>query len=93
MKKIWRQKVMGHQTSVEDVVTLVPSDIIEEQMQVGENVRETSAANVDRIEMDLERTILMIEEQENVVLVTLMVGWKNANEDVDPHAHIDGVTY
>jgi len=56
-------KVMRHQVSVEDVVALVPSDIIEEQMQVGENVGETSIANVDRIEMDLERTILMIEEQ------------------------------
>ncbi len=56
-------KVMRHQVSVEDVVALVPSDIIEEQMQAGENVGETSIANVDRIEMDLERTILMIEEQ------------------------------
>jgi hypothetical protein len=33
-------KVMRHQVSVEDVVALVPSDIIEEQMQVGENVGE-----------------------------------------------------
>jgi hypothetical protein len=40
--------------------------------------------------MDLERIILMIEEQENVVLVVVVQEWKNANEDVEPHAHIDG---
>jgi len=40
--------------------------------------------------MDLEITILIIEEQENVVLTSLMVRWENANEDVNPHAHIDG---
>jgi hypothetical protein len=75
------------------VIALAPSDIVEEQVQVGENIGEASMANVDKIVVNSEKTILMIEEQENVVLVTLMVGWKNANEDVDPHAHIDGVTY
>jgi hypothetical protein len=38
--------------------------------------------------MDLERTILMIKEQENVVFATLMVGWENVTNDVDPRAHI-----
>jgi hypothetical protein len=75
--------------TIEDVVALAPSDIVEEQVQAGENVGETSAAN-DKFEVDLERTILMIEEQTNVVLITLMVGWENANDDVGPHAHIDG---
>jgi hypothetical protein len=65
---------MGHQVSVEDVVALVPSDIVEEQLQASESVGQTIVANVDRIEMDLERTILMIKEQENVVFATLMVG-------------------
>jgi hypothetical protein len=40
--------------------------------------------------MDLERTILMIEEQENVILITIMPKWENENEDVEPHTHIDG---
>ncbi len=59
-------------------------------MQASEDVGETSATNVDRIEVDLEKTILMIKEHENVVHA-LVLEQENANEDVELHAHIDGV--
>jgi hypothetical protein len=50
------------------VVPLVASEIVEEEeVEVGENVRETSKGNVDQIDMDLERTILMIKDEENIV--------------------------
>jgi hypothetical protein len=39
--------------------------------------------------MDLEITILMIKDQKNVVLVAPFSEQKNANEDVEPHAHVD----
>jgi hypothetical protein len=32
----------------------------------------------------------MIEEQEDAAPITIVLEWKNANEDVEPHAHIDG---
>ncbi len=54
------------------MVTLAPNEIVEEQVWAGEDVVKAFVANVDRIEMDLERTILMIEEQENVILITIM---------------------
>jgi hypothetical protein len=54
---------MGQQVGVEDVVPLVPSEIVEEeQVEMGEDLGETFKGNVDQIEMDLERTILMIED-------------------------------
>jgi len=40
--------------------------------------------------MDLERTILMVENQENVVHVAPLVEQENGNEDVEAHAHNDG---
>ncbi len=84
-------KVMGQQVSVENVVPLLASEIVkEEEMQVGEDVGETSKGDVGEVEMDLEKTILMIEDEENVVLVTPQLEQENANEDVEPHAHIDG---
>jgi hypothetical protein len=56
--------VMGQQVNVENVVPLVPSEIVEmEQVEVGEDVGETSKGNVDKIQMDLERIILMIKDQ------------------------------
>ncbi len=56
-------KVMGQQVSVENVVPLVASEIVEEEeMEASEDVQETSKGNVDQIEMDLERTILMIKD-------------------------------
>jgi hypothetical protein len=55
---------------VESVVPLVPSEIVEEeQVEASGNVGETFKRDFDQIEMDLERTILMVEEQENVVFV------------------------
>jgi hypothetical protein len=77
--------------SVEDVVPLIPSEIVEEeQVEVGGDIGETLKGNVDQIEIDLEITILMIEDQENVVHVDPLLEQKNANEDVELHAHIDG---
>jgi hypothetical protein len=57
--------------SVENVVPLVASEIVEkEKVQASEDVGETSEGYVDQVEMDLERTILMIEGQENLIFVT-----------------------
>jgi hypothetical protein len=39
--------------------------------------------------MDLERTILMIKDYENIVPTTPLLKQENANEDVESHAHID----
>jgi hypothetical protein len=73
------------------VVPLVPSEILEEeQMEVGEVIRETFKGDVNQIDMHLERIILMIEDQENVVLVVPLSEQENANEDIEFHAHIDG---
>jgi hypothetical protein len=55
--------VMGQQVGVEDVVPMVPSEIVEEeQVEVSEDLGETSKGDDDQIEMDLERIILMIED-------------------------------
>jgi hypothetical protein len=75
------------------VVALVPNEIVDEQMQIGEVIAEASTIDVDRIEMDLEIIILMIEEQKIIVPIIIVPNQKNANEDVEPRAHIDGVTY
>lgn len=68
------------------MIALAPSDIVEEQVQVGENIGEASMADVDKIVVNLEKTILMIEEQENVVPIP-MLEQENANEVVEPHEH------
>ncbi len=65
--------------SVQDVIALAPSEIIEEQVQVGEDIGETFMTNVDRIVMNLEKTILMIEEEKNVIPIP-MPEQENANE-------------
>ncbi len=53
------------------MVPLVESEIVEEEkVEAGEDVRETSKGNVDQIDMDLERTILMIKDKENIVPTT-----------------------
>jgi hypothetical protein len=75
------------QISTENVVTLVAPEIVQEQVQVGGDVGETYVAN--KIEVDLEKTILMIEIQENVVPI-LVLEEENTNEDVELHAQIDG---
>ncbi len=59
-------------------------------MEAGENIRETSKGDVDEIEIDLKKIILMIKDQENAVLIVPLLEQENANEDVEPHAHIDG---
>ncbi len=54
-------------------------------MQANVEVGETSTtSNVCRIEIDLQRTIDMIEDQEIVVS-----GQENTNGNVDLHAQID----
>jgi hypothetical protein len=86
-----------------DVVPFVPSEIVEEeQVEMGEDVGLTSKGDVNQIEMDLEKIILMIKEQENVIFIAPLLEQENvifiaplleqenANEDVQPHAHIDG---
>jgi hypothetical protein len=63
-------RMMGQQAqaNVQDVlVTLAPSEIVEEQVQVGEDIGETFMADVDKIVVDLEKTVLMTKEQKNVV--------------------------
>jgi hypothetical protein len=59
-------------------------------VEAGENIRETSKGDVDEIEIDLKKIILMIKDQENAVLIVPLLEQENANEDVEPHAHIDG---
>ncbi len=57
-----KARVMGQQMNVENVVPLLTSEIVEEEeMQAGEDVGETSKGDADQVEMDLEKTILMIE--------------------------------
>jgi hypothetical protein len=46
--------------NVQDVIALAPNEIVEEQVQVGEDIRETSMVDVDKIVVNLEKTILMI---------------------------------
>jgi hypothetical protein len=58
-------------------------------MQVGGDIKEALVANVDRIDIDLEKTILMIGRQEDVV-PPFMLEQENTNEDVELHAQIDG---
>jgi hypothetical protein len=62
-------RMMGQQAqaNVQDVIALAPSEIVEEQVQVGESIGEIFMADVDKIVVDLEKTFLMIEEQKNVV--------------------------
>jgi hypothetical protein len=77
------------QVSAEDVPALAIPKIVQEQVQVGRDIGKTFVANANRIETDLEKTILMIERQEDVVL-PLMLEEENKIYDVEPHAQIDG---
>jgi hypothetical protein len=52
-------------------------------VETNEEVGETSKGNVNQIEMDLKRTILMIEDQANVVHAVPLSEQENANEDVE----------
>ncbi len=64
------------------MIALARNQIVREQVQAGEDVGERFVMNVDRIEMDLKKIILMIKEHENVVHALVL---ENANEDVEPH--------
>jgi hypothetical protein len=76
------------QIDAKDVVALATFEIVQEQVEAGGGVGETFVENVNRIEANLEKTILMIERQENVV-PTPMLEEENTNKDVEPHAQID----
>jgi hypothetical protein len=77
------------QVDAKDVVVLAIPKIVQEQVQVGGDVGEAFVENANKIEAYLEKTILIKEKQENVVL-TPMLEKENTNEDVEPHAQIDG---
>jgi hypothetical protein len=75
--------VIGQQ--VQEVVALTPNGNIDEGMQANVEVGETFATlDVCTIEIDLQRTIDMIKDQEIVV-----PRQESANGNVDPHAQID----
>ncbi len=77
------------QLLAKNVAALASLEIIQEQVQVGGDARETSVVDVNKIDANLEKTILMIEKQANVVLI-LVLEEENTNEDVELHAQIDG---
>jgi len=86
--KTW---VVGQEMQVltKDAVALVALQIVQEQVQVGGDIGKTFTTNVNKIETNLEKTILMIEKQTNVVPI-LVLEEENTNEDVELHAQIDG---
>ncbi len=59
-------KVIGQQVQVgvEDELTLAFNGNMEEQVQANVDVRETFMVDVSRIEVELQKTIDMIEDQE-----------------------------
>jgi len=62
--RLMKQQV---QVDVEDVGALTLNENIEKQMQVGVDVGETSTTYVNKIEVEFQKIIDMIEEQEIVV--------------------------
>jgi hypothetical protein len=71
------------QVDAEDVTTLTIPKIVHEQVQVGGDVGEKSATNVNKIETNFDdRKIRKCNSSSNA-------GKKNTNEDVEPHAQID----
>jgi hypothetical protein len=78
-------KMQKHvQMSVEDGA-LAQCNVNEEQVQANVELRETSTINLATIEVDLQKTIEMIMEQENVVLVSEL----EEDEHVIRHVEID----
>jgi hypothetical protein len=77
------------QLLAKNVAALASLEIIQEQVQVGGDARETFVVDVNKIDANLEKTILMIEKQQNVVPI-LVPEEENINEDVELHAQIDG---
>ncbi len=80
------RKMQQVQASVEDGV-LVLCNVNEEQVQTGVEAGEISTINVT-IEVDLQKTIEIIMEQENVTF-TSMPQQENEDEDVIGHVDID----
>jgi len=64
---------------------LAQCNVNEEQVQASVEVKETSTINLATIEVDLQKTIEMIVEQENVVLVPEL----EEDEYVIRHVEID----
>ncbi len=70
----------------DDAIALTPNGNIQEGVQANVKVGETFAtAYVSRIEVELQRTIDLIEDQEIVA-----PRQENANDDVNPQAQING---
>ncbi len=70
------------------MLALILNGNIEEQMQVGVDVKETCAIDVSKIEVELQNTIDMIDKQK-IVIPNAMSEQKNVNKDVEPHVEID----
>ncbi len=76
-------RVIGQQT--EDAIALASNENIKEGMQANVEVGKTSTtSDVSRIEIELQRTIDMIKDQEIVALEQ-----ENANANVDCQVQID----
>jgi hypothetical protein len=70
------------------VCALTPNGNIKKQIQASVDVRETCAIDVSKIEVELQNTIDMIDEQK-IVILSAMSEQKNANANVEPHVKID----
>jgi hypothetical protein len=78
-------KMLKHvQTNVRDGA-LALCNVNEEQVQVSVEVGETFTIELATIEVDLQKTIDMILEQENVVIASML----KENEHVIKHVEID----
>ncbi len=56
------------QIIVEDVTTLIPNGNIDEQVQTHVDIGETSMVDISKIEVELQKTIDMVEKQKYIVL-------------------------
>jgi hypothetical protein len=73
------------QVGVKNVVALALSGNVEERMQARVDVGETSRIDVSKIEVELQKPINMIEEQESVVPNAIL-----EQNNVQPRVEIDG---
>ncbi len=73
------------QVGVKNVVALALNGNVEEQVQARVDVGETSTIDVSKIEVELQKPINMIEEQESVVPNAML-----EQNNVQPHVEIDG---
>jgi len=67
------------------VAALASSGNVEDQVQASVDVGETSIIDVSKIEVELQKLIDMIEEQEIVVSNAML-----EQNNVQPHVEIDG---